>query len=370
MKIGIKVRNIAGQTGVANIVFSNARYLSQQGHEVTVLVEKKDDRSKELIDHGCTVKTMPSQPFGGYLRRRLFDTWADLQRRFSSFDVVWGHGDSLKQDILSIHNCVHKAHELIYGEPISDKSSTAKLHKLQLENQNWKLVIANSELTKRDLIERYNINPGKIKVIYPGYEGSVTYDAEKGRLFRQGLNIPDNAFVLGVATSGDFNKRGLNLLYEGIMSLDSKILDRLYLVVVGRHSSRDKALFHQCSRFLSGRASLLGFQEDVSPFYSGIDMFVLPSHIEEFGLVVQEAAMAGTPILTSKRVGAAELLGDWEHLLEYPDRDALAAKIKEFLTLSPEEIKSLGDYCRSCFIRNTSDYHNKQATAVLSNISN
>ena len=47
---------------------------------------------------------------------------------------------------------------------------------------------------------------------------------------------------------------------------------------------------------------------DVETVFGALDLFVLPAHIEEFGLVVAEAMACATPVLVSDRVGASELL--------------------------------------------------------------
>jgi glycosyltransferase involved in cell wall biosynthesis len=43
-------------------------------------------------------------------------------------------------------------------------------------------------------------------------------------------------------------------------------------------------------------------------FMAALDVFVYPARFEEFGMVVLEAAALGVPVLTSRRVGAAECL--------------------------------------------------------------
>ncbi len=47
---------------------------------------------------------------------------------------------------------------------------------------------------------------------------------------------------------------------------------------------------------------------DVERLYHALDLYVHPALYEEFGQSVQEALACGVPVLTSSRVGAAELL--------------------------------------------------------------
>ncbi|GHC04341.1 glycosyltransferase family 4 protein [Cerasicoccus arenae] len=66
-----------------------------------------------------------------------------------------------------------------------------------------------------------------------------------------------------------------------------------------------------------------GHQNDLNDFYSEIDLLVHPAENEPFGLSVVEALFAGTPVLASDSVGAADLLKK-ENGLTFPTNDARA----------------------------------------------
>ncbi len=62
------------------------------------------------------------------------------------------------------------------------------------------------------------------------------------------------------------------------------------------------------------------------------DVFVLPSRVEPFGIVVLEALRAGTPVVVSDRGGAGEIVDAGQGLLVDPtDTSALAASISRLL---------------------------------------
>ncbi|MGC1687105.1 MAG: glycosyltransferase, partial [Candidatus Acidiferrales bacterium] len=56
------------------------------------------------------------------------------------------------------------------------------------------------------------------------------------------------------------------------------------------------------SRGLSDRVTLAGSQADVMPYLSAMDVFVLPSHWEGFGLVALESQAVGVPVIASTGV--------------------------------------------------------------------
>ena len=61
---------------------------------------------------------------------------------------------------------------------------------------------------------------------------------------------------------------------------------------------------------------------------AALDIFLYAARFEEFGMVISEAQALGIPIVTSRRVGAAECLPrEYEQwLLDAPDSAELAAK--------------------------------------------
>lgn len=59
---------------------------------------------------------------------------------------------------------------------------------------------------------------------------------------------------------------------------------------------------------LKNEVAFLGWVENKSDFYDNIDVFVLPSHYEPFGIVLLEAMKYGIPIISSLVAGPKEIL--------------------------------------------------------------
>ena len=75
----------------------------------------------------------------------------------------------------------------------------------------------------------------------------------------------------------------------------------------------------KCVRF-AGRAE----HEQLLALLHRVDLAVLPSHYEPFGIVALEAAAAGTPLVTSDVGGLGEAVIDGRTGLSFPPRDVAA----------------------------------------------
>ncbi|MFM2165802.1 MAG: hypothetical protein RIS79_173, partial [Verrucomicrobiota bacterium] len=80
--------------------------------------------------------------------------------------------------------------------------------------------------------------------------------------------------------------------------------------------------------------------------FSSAEIFVLPSHSENFGIALLEAMAAGLPCLSTDQVAlAADAVRDKAVLITPREPDAIAAKLEELLD-SPQERHLLGKAAR------------------------
>jgi len=91
----------------------------------------------------------------------------------------------------------------------------------------------------------------------------------------------------------------------------------------------------------------LGFVDDVERVFREADVFVFPSIEDGFGLVILEAMATATPVITTSRVGASELVIDGESgfVVEPADVDSVADHL-ETLAADPERRRAMGELAR------------------------
>jgi glycosyltransferase involved in cell wall biosynthesis len=110
-----------------------------------------------------------------------------------------------------------------------------------------------------------------------------------------------------------------------------------HLVIAGDGPLRARLETETRSRGLAGRVHFLGWRSDVTPTLAGLDMMLMPSLWEGFGLVLLEAMAQQVPIIASAVSAIPEVVVDGETGLLVPPRDvdALAAALTRLLADRP-----------------------------------
>ena len=139
-------------------------------------------------------------------------------------------------------------------------------------------------------------------------------------------------FVLGLGRL--VTKKGFDLLVDAFARLAARHPD-VDLVIAGDGPARAELARRAAELSLRGRVHLPGAlsRGRVAWAMANADVFVLPSRVEPFGIVVLEALRAGRPVVVSARGGAGEIVRDGEHgLVADPfDAERLAGAIERLL---------------------------------------
>lgn len=322
-------------SGSARTAYENIRYFKSRGFEVhvaSITMDKASIQNMGAIPH----KLFPWIKSTGLFRRKWYNWQIKKLRARLKPTVTVGHGDIQEQDVLTLHNCVFLASELIEGKSLDPKHEMAITHGDILRHSSFKKMIANSELMKKDSIERFAIAPESIQVVYPALDAKTFFpkDLNQRAKLKERFNFPPKVIV-SLVTSGNFKKRGLDLFIAAIENLPEEMREKASFRVLGKD---DSGQYHRA--FLNFDPAL----SDIENYFNAIDVFVLPARIEEFGRVVLEAMGCGLPVVTTDKVGAGELLTDASAKFVIPSQNisALSRALSE-LIVKPELRSYLGE---------------------------
>lgn len=173
----------------------------------------------------------------------------------------------------------------------------------------------------------YGIPRDRLRVVPYGIECNRfarPSDADRNAL-RDAHGIPRQAFVvLCVAALKRHHKR-VDFLIDTVATLPCE--DR-FLLVAGQPTEETPALRDLADARLGGRYRFLTLpHETIHEVYQLADVFVLPSLVEGFGIVIGEAMAASLPVVVHDAPSFRWVVGDEDCLVDMSDGVALAAKL-------------------------------------------
>ncbi len=205
------------------------------------------------------------------------------------------------------------------------------------------LIIAISDHIARFTVSRGVRHPERVRRVYHGLEPPVTRALEReDQHIRQELGIGPDEFLVGNVGRLALQKGQRHLI--AAMPLLLERVPRARAIIAGGGDLEDYLRDLASEIGVAERVHVLGPRKDVPALMHAIDVFVMPSIWEGFGLVLLEAMAAGRPIVASRVATIPEVVADGETGLLVPAGDplALATALAE-LAEQPSEAARFGE---------------------------
>ena len=337
--------------GVERVVYELASNLDSDCYRVVICCLSKYGRlGKKLEKQGIPVF--------------VFKGKSSINPRyiFQNLRTVWQLKNLLRREEVQIV----QTHEFFSGTigRIAAKLAGTPITVLMLHNKDWwkkrihilvdwilskwtDIIITNSYSVKKFIINYHRINQEKITVIYNGIEaGKFIIPKDKIIEKRDELCLQPDIHTLCIVGSLALRK-GHIFLIKALPAVVNQF-PNLRLLIAGDdiplEKSTKKDIFQLLNTLqLTENVDFLGLRTDIPEILSIIDIFILPSIIEGFGLAIAEAMAAGKPVVASNVDGIKEVVEDGvTGILVPPQNTEALANAILYLLNNPRKAVAMG----------------------------
>jgi len=180
-------------------------------------------------------------------------------------------------------------------------------------------IIAVSENTKKDLVELYNGDPNKIKVIH---HGVVRYSVSNRSVRHRVPNTPYILYIGRLET-----KKNIQGLVRAFDLLKKRFQVPHQLILAGPKGYGYDKIKLRNDVIEKGYVS----EQEKKKLMQNAAMFVFPTFYEGFGMPILEAQVMGCPVITSNISSMPEVAGQGAVLVEPRDIEEMSQRMYQLI---------------------------------------
>jgi len=293
-----------------------AEFLVSQGHPVHLVAHQVGTC---LAAHPRVTVTQVERPAGSYfigdwiLGLRGKAVARTTVAKFPRARVVVNGGNCDWHDINWAHSVHHAWPPYDDYAPLwfklksrIDKSIARRRERAALINS--RIVIANSERTRQDLITKLRVPAQKIHTIYLGADSPLGPITAGERIAARAWLGKDSERPLAafVGALGFDTNKGIDTLLAAWRRLCASPDWDVDLIVAGGGRGVESWRRRIEQAGIASRMTMLGFTDRVAELLAAADVLVSPVRYEAYGLNVQEALCRGVPAIVSATAGISE----------------------------------------------------------------
>ena len=283
----------------------------------------------------------PDSPFADSVDG--FNSWVSGLKTTDPFDVVHVHDWFGTVGATALAHRLHiplimTVHSTEYDRSLGHPWDHI-LHREELGIEAATRVIAVSRHLRQQLIDRYQAEPSKVRVVYNAVRPS-------DRLERID---PEKRIVLYVGRLAVM--KGVDTFLRAAARVVPSFSD-VQFVIAGEGPEYERLIQLAARLGIGDRVMFLGkvSEEEREILLAGSSVFVLPSVVEPFGIAALEAMAAGVPTIVSKTSGVAEMSRGTVFKVDFWDVEEFASRISELLEY-PTLRATMGDQGRWAALR-------------------
>lgn len=243
-------------------------------------------------------------------------------------DIVYAHSSKAGAiarvaDIGLKNHCVYNPHGWAFNMRCSDKKRMMYTAIEKMAAPFCEKIICISDAEKQSVLEKKICRDDKLQVIFNGVDIEAYDCSEHGKVKRADLNIPEDAFVVGMV--GRISPQKAPDVFVRMAKVVKDEVPNTHFIIVGNGDQEAEIREYAKDNGFEDSLHITGWVDDPMSYVELFDVACLLSRWEGFGLALPEYMMAGKPIVASCVDAIPNIIRDGENGLLVEVDDATGA---------------------------------------------
>lgn len=338
----IKILHVAQAAGgVDRYIRMLLKYLDKEKFE-NILVCSQDFREKDyknLVDFFEQVKM--DRAIGSNDLKAIGEV-RRLIKRYNP-DIVYAHSSKAGAiarvaDIGLKNHCLYNPHGWAFNMRCSAKKEAMYTAIEKIAAPFCDKIICISDAEKQSALDKKICREDKLQVIFNGVDIEAYENGIHGTVKRKDLNIPEDAFVVGMV--GRISpQKAPDIFIKMAKHVKDKVSNAHFIIVGNGDQEAEIQKYAKDNNFLDS-LHITGWVDDPMSYVELFDVACLLSRWEGFGLVLPEYMMAGKPIVATRVDAIPNIICNNENGLLVDADDPISASEAVLRIYSDERFKS------------------------------
>ena len=338
----IKILHVAQAAGgVDRYIRMLLKYLDKEKFE-NILVCSQDFREKDyknLVDFFEQVKM--DRAIGSNDLKAIGEV-RRLIKRYNP-DIVYAHSSTAGAiarvaDIGLKNHCLYNPHGWAFNMRCSAKKKAMYTAIEKIAAPFCDKIICISDAEKQSALDKKICREDKLQVIFNGVDIEAYENGIHGTVKRKDLNIPEDAFVVGMV--GRISPQKAPDIFIKMAKQVKDEVPNAHFIIVGNGNQEDEIRKYAKDNGFSDSLHITGWVDDPMSYVELFDVACLLSRWEGFGLVLPEYMMAGKPIVATRVDAIPNIICNNENGLLVDADDPISASEAVLRIYSDERFKS------------------------------
>ncbi|RGH18596.1 glycosyltransferase family 1 protein [Ruminococcus sp. AF12-5] len=245
-------------------------------------------------------------------------------------DIVYAHSSKAGAitrvaDIGLKNHCVYNPHGWAFNMRCSAKKKAMYTAIEKIAAPFCDKIICISDAEKQSALDKKICREDKLQVIFNGVDIESYENGVRGAIKRKDLNIPEDAFVVGMV--GRMSPQKAPDVFVKMAKQVKDEVPNAHFIIVGNGNQEDEIRKYAEDNGFSNSLHITGWVDNPMSYVELFDVACLLSRWEGFGLALPEYMMAGKPIVASRVDAIPNIIQNGENgLLVEVDDDIGASK--------------------------------------------